>query len=110
MKNKDQDNVLEIIAQSVRGEWFVAFPHIDLKHVKTSSLYLLYKAVNKNILYLLGTQEALNEELSSRTKHAERPPVKGAVISFESIYALEKISKEIRRKLDLETKNKLREI
>jgi len=106
MTNKDQDKTLEIIAQRVRGEWFVAFPHIDLKYVKASSLHLLYKAINENALYLLGIQKMINEELSIRAKQIERKPVKGTVISFESIYTLEEISKELKSKLLLDNMSK----
>lgn len=70
-KSKDQERVNKIIAQDARGILFINLPEINLSQVKTSSLYLLYKAVSNNTLVVLDAQSAITEELSHRPKQHE---------------------------------------
>ena len=106
MKNKDQDRVLEIIAQNARDELFVKIPDINLKHVKTSSLYLFYKAVNANTLVLLRVQQTIAEVLLDRAKQAEQKSIGVIGISPEAIHALGEISEELEAKLLLDNMSK----
>lgn len=68
-RSKNQERVNKIVAQNARGMLFINLPEIDLSRVKTSSLYLFYKAVSDNTLAILDAQNAIAEELSQRTKH-----------------------------------------
>jgi len=106
MKNKDQDKVLEIIAQNARDELFIDIPDINLKHVKTSTLQLFYKAVNVNTLALLKVQQVIAEVLADRAKQAEQKDVGMIGISPEAIHALGKISEELESKLLLDNMSK----
>jgi len=72
IKSESQQRVSEIIAKNARGILFIDLPEVDLRHVATSSLYLLYKVVNTNTHGLLESQRLIAEELSRRAKTAER--------------------------------------
>lgn len=71
-QSKDQKRVREIIALDARGILFINLPNIDLSQVITSSLYLLYKAVNNNAIAISDAQKAIVEELSDRAGQLKR--------------------------------------
>lgn len=97
MKNKDQERVLELIGNNARGKVFVDFLDIDLRNVKTSSLHLFYKVVDRNVLHLLDSQKVINEELSSRAKQAEEKIDELVMVKDNS--ALEKLIKSYKARL-----------
>lgn len=107
MKTKDQERVLELIGKNAVGELFVNFLDIDLRQVKTSSLHLFYKVVNRNILHLLDGQRVLNEELATRARRlAEGTIVVQSMKDLEENSTLKKLIKDYGEKLTLEGTSK----
>jgi len=91
MKNKDQEMVLELIGKNARGIMFVDFLDIDLRNVKTSSLHLFYKVMDRNTQYLLAGQRIINGVLSIRAKEAQEKMA--ALAMVKETPALEKLIK-----------------